>query len=545
MQAILFCIMDFDKFPRERNAHTGTATSDQIRITESELTFLSRTAFKRLSFTFTREHLDHIAAIVENDAASPNDRLVASYLLRNACIAAKGILPVCQDTGTAQVFAWKDAGVNTTGQDDDALTSGIEAVWKDENLRYSTVRCRSFYDEHDGGDNLPPQILIQAVNPSTAKPSYRFLFCAKGGGSSNKTSFFQETKAILNPASFEAFLRREIPALGTAACPPYTIAVVAGGLSPEQNLFALKLATCGYFDREIPGFDYRILGTRPQRDPDLEKTVLDIAANSGLGAQFGGTALATGAVVLRLPRHGASMPLSIGVSCSAHRNLHAVIDADGIWLEKTVSDPASIPAFARAAEFCETANARSTVINLDDGIQPLLKSLETLEPGTPLLLNGKLILARDAAHARWKAGLERGEPLPGYATTYPVMYAGPAKAPAGSCSGSLGPTTAGRMDTYADDLMSRGAALVTIAKGNRSSIWTDACRKYGAVYLGLPGGVAALIADQYITESRVLDYEDLGMEAVRLVTVQNLPAFLVTSAQGKDFYQCIKEKNQC
>lgn len=545
MQAILFYIMDFDKLPRDHDARTGTDTGNQVLVTDEDLAFLARTAFTRLSFTFTREHLDHIAAIVTNANASLNDRLVASYLVRNACIAAKGALPVCQDTGTAQVFAWKDAGIDTPGPDDDALTTGIESVWKEENLRYSTVLPESFYTERDGGDNLPPQILIQSTISTTGKPAYRFLFCAKGGGSSNKTSFFQETRAILNPASFEAFLRREIPSLGTAACPPYTIAVVAGGLSPEQNLLALKLATTGYFDREIPGFDYRILGTRPERNPELEKLVLDIAVHSGLGAQFGGTALATGAVVLRLPRHGASMPLSIGVSCSAHRNLHAIIDADGIWLEQTVSDPASIPEFVRAAEFCENANAHAVEINLDAGIHSIQSEMGTLEPGTPLLLTGKLILARDAAHARWKAGLERGEPLPGYTTVYPIMYAGPAKSPPGAPSGSLGPTTAGRMDSYADDLMSRGAALVTIAKGNRSTAWTDACKKYGAIYLGLPGGVAALIADQYITSSTVLDYEELGMEAVRLVTVQNLPAFLVTSAQGKDFYRQIKETKAC
>lgn len=545
MQAILFYIMDFDKLPRNHDAHTGTDSGNQIHVSDDDLALLARTAFTRLSFTFTREHLDHLAAIVTNDGSSINDRLVASYLVQNACIAAKGVLPICQDTGIAQVFAWKDAGVNTARADDKALTSGIESVWKQENLRNSTVRPESFYAERDSGDNMPPQILIQSTNSTDTTPAYRFLFCAKGGGSSNKTSFFQETKAILNPASFEAFLRREIPLLGTAACPPYTIAVVAGGLSPEQNLLALKLATTGYFNREIPGFDYRILGSQPLRDKDLEKTVLDIAAHSGLGAQFGGTALATGAVVLRLPRHGASMPLSIGVSCSAHRNLHAVIDADGIWLEKTVSDPSSIPEFAHAAAFCETANTQAKNINLDDGIPSVQAALSLLEPGTPLLLTGKLILARDAAHARWKAGLERGEALPGYTTTYPVMYAGPARTPPGSCSGSLGPTTAGRMDSYADDLMSRGAALITIAKGNRSNAWTNACKKYGAFYLGLPGGVAALIAEQYITESTILDYEDLGMEAVRLVTVKNLPAFLVTTARGEDFYQDIKEKNTC
>lgn len=534
--------MEFDKLPPIKRVHTASNPQNGVQVTADELTLLARTAFTRLAFTLTREHLDHISSIVFDEKASHNDRLVASYLVRNACIAAQGSLPICQDTGTAQVFAWRDTDISTDCPDLDALTAGIESVWKEEYLRYSTVRAESFFCERDGGDNLPPQILIQSTPVVGSKPAYRFLFCAKGGGSSNKTSFFQETKAVLNPESFEAFLRREIPALGTAACPPYTISVVAGGLSPEQNLLALKLATTGYFNREIPGFDYRVMGTRPERDGDLEKRVLDIAAQSGLGAQFGGSYLATDAIVLRLPRHGASMPLSIGVSCSAHRNLHAVIDADGIWLEKTVSDPAANPDYTRAAAFCETANTRSVAINLDEGISAIQKNLAPLEPGDPVLLTGKLILARDAAHARWKAALDRGESLPAYATTYPVMYAGPAKTPPGFASGSLGPTTAGRMDSYADDLMSRGAALITIAKGNRSAAWIEACRKYGAWYLGLPGGVAALIADQYITSSTILDYEDLGMEAVRLVTVRNLPAFLVTTANGNDFYQSIREK---
>lgn len=538
-----FFHMEFDKLPPHGETLLNDTRTTILEVSDTDLVRLANAAFSRISFTLTREHLDSIAAIVRNDHASRNDRLVASYMIRNACIAAEGTLPLCQDTGTAQIFAWKDTRVRSSGSDREALTRGVETVWHEKNLRYSTVVPDSFFTEHDAGTNLPPQILIQDAGIPADKPAYRFLFCAKGGGSSNKTAFFQETKALLNPASFSAFLRREIAALGTAACPPYTIAVVAGGLSPEQNILALKLATTGFFNQRVPGFDYQVLGSLPQRDRELESLVMEIAAETGLGAQFGGTALATGAVVLRLPRHGASFPVSIGVSCSAHRNLHAMITADGIFLEKTVTDPASIPEYAEAARWYEKESGQSTSVRLDDGIPAVLASLADHEPGTPLLLNGKLILARDAAHARWKALLDRGEELPGYATRYAIMYAGPAKKPKHACSGSLGPTTAGRMDSYADDLMSRGAALVTIAKGNRSAAWTDACRKYGAVYLGLPGGVAALIADQYITSSEVLDYDDLGMEAVRLVTVKNLPAFLVTTARGEDFYRILGEKH--
>ncbi len=535
--------MEFDTLPLQKEPRQNDTDNSDLEVSENDLVRLTHAAFSRISFTFTREHLDAIAAIVRNEQASRNDRLVASYMLKNACIAAEGTLPLCQDTGTAQIFAWKDTRVQTSGADREALTRGVETVWNEKNLRYSTVIPDSFFKEHDGGNNLPAQILIQDAGKTSETPAYRFLFCAKGGGSSNKTSFFQETRALLNPDSFAAFLRREIPALGTAACPPYTIAVVAGGLSPEQNLLALKLATAGYFNQNIPGFDYHVLGSLPERDRDLENLVMNIAAQTGLGAQFGGTALATGAIVLRLPRHGASLPVSIGVSCSAHRNLHALITPDGILLEQTVSNPAAVPEYTEAARWYEQESGNSLSIQLNDGIHAVLASLGTLEPGAPLLLNGDIILARDAAHARWKEQLDRGEDLPGYVSRYAIMYAGPAKKPHRACSGSLGPTTAGRMDSYAGELMSRGAALVTVAKGNRSTTWTESCKKYGAVYLGLPGGVAALIADQYITASKVLDYEDLGMEAVRLVTVKNLPAFLVTSAQGEDFYQIIREKN--
>jgi len=541
-----FIIMNFDQLPLPPDLSIKLSTDGFLLIPDLAFTLLAQTAFSRLSFTFTREHLDHLVHIVTDKKNSHNDRLIASYLLKNACIASKGVLPLCQDTGTAQVFAWKDYRIQTSGNDSIALSQGAETVWRKENLRYSTVIPESFFTEHDAGNNLPAQILITATgNTQGQKPSspaYRFLFCAKGGGSSNKTTFFQATKAILTPEAFEAFLKREIASLGTAACPPYTIAVVAGGISPEQNLLALKLATTGFFDREVPGFDYQIAGALPRRDTELEQLTMKLAQETGLGAQFGGTALATSAIVLRLPRHGASMPLSIGVSCSAHRNLHGVIDENGIWLEKPVLDPAAIPEIAEGAAYCDLPAQKALRISLDDGIPAVLSRLKDSKPGTPLLLTGDLILARDAAHARWKEAISQGKALPSYTTKYPIMYAGPAKTPKGACSGSLGPTTAGRMDSYADDLMSRGAALITLAKGNRSNIWTHACKQYGGVYLGLPGGVAALIAEQYITASSVLDYPELGMEAVRLVSVKNLPVFLLTTANGEDFYSNIREK---
>lgn len=510
--------------------------------TFSKLETLSKTAFETLSFTFTRRHLEHLASIVHDSTNSPNDRLVASFLLKNAVTAAHGILPLCQDTGTAQIFAWKDEGVLTGCDDTAALASGARKAWKDRNLRYSTTVPASLFDESDPLDNSPAQICIQHSFPSGGNTAYRFLFCAKGGGSSNKTSFLQGTKALLNEQAFTAYLEKEIGGLGTAACPPYSIAVVVGGTSPEQNLTALKLATAGYFDQTLNGWDYRIFGAAPLRIPEWEERVISIAEKTGLGAQFGGRALAVSATVLRLPRHGASCPVSIGVSCSAHRNLHGYIDSTGVWLEETETNPLAVPGVSEAVSLSSDGTVETIRIDLAEGLEAVQKTLDGIKPGTPVRLSGRVLVARDAAHARWRAMLARNEPLPAYVPQYPILYAGPAKTPEGLATGSFGPTTAGRMDEYAEDLMSRGAAWLTIAKGNRSLQWRDACKKWKATYLGTIGGAAAIIAEKHVLDSTVLDYPELGMEAVRLVTLADLPCFVLINNRGEDFYA--KEGNK-
>lgn len=517
------------------------------------LAVFAEQAFKRLSFTFPQEHLESLLKVACDPASSENDRLVAVKLLENAVIAAKGTLPLCQDTGVAQVFAWKDSsvysilnaadGTASFASDTEALTAGVGKAYKENNLRFSINIPSSLFDEKNSATNLPAQVDVFSTNGS-GEPSYRFLFCAKGGGSSNKTDFTCATKALLNPQSFERFLQTKIAALGTAACPPYTIAVVIGGLSPEQNLQTLKLATTGYWDavealNEVGSairWTDTVGGVRPLRCKDWEERVLHIAAETGLGAQFGGFHLAAHARVFRLPRHGASCFASIGVSCNAHRNLVGYISREGAFLQKNVSDPR--PFFEKAAAYTSGADAHhGEPVKVDlSSIDVARAKLSDYPVGQAFLFSGEILVARDAAHARWKALLESGKPLPDYTLHYPILYAGPAETPKGAVIGSFGPTTANRMDPYADDLMSRGAALITIAKGNRSEQWRTACKKYGAFYLGTIGGAAALIAEKHITARKVLDYPDLGMEAVQLISVKDLPVFLITDDKGNDFY---------
>ena len=524
-----------------------------LTVDGSVLAVFAEQAFKRLSFTFPKEHLESLLKVACDPASSENDRLVAVKLLENAVIAAKGTLPLCQDTGVAQVFAWKDSSVysilnavNRTmpfTSDTEALTAGVGKAYKENNLRFSINIPSSLFDEKNSATNLPAQVDVFSTNGS-GEPSYRFLFCAKGGGSSNKTDFTCATKALLNPQSFERFLQTKIAALGTAACPPYTIAVVIGGLSPEQNLQTLKLATTGYWDAvealNEAGSAIRwtdtVGGVRPLRCKDWEERVLHIAAETGLGAQFGGSHLAAHARVFRLPRHGASCFASIGVSCNAHRNLVGYISREGAFLQKNVSDPR--PFFEKAAAYTSGADAHhGEPVKVDlSSIEAARAKLSDYPVGQAFLFSGEILVARDAAHARWKALLESGKPLPDYTLHYPILYAGPAETPKGAVIGSFGPTTANRMDPYADDLMSRGAALITIAKGNRSELWRTACKKYGAFYLGTIGGAAALIAEKHITARKVLDYPDLGMEAVQLISVKDLPVFLITDDKGNDFY---------
>ena len=531
---------------------------NELPVNGSVLAVFAEQAFKRLSFTFPQEHLESLLNVACDPASSENDRLVAVKLLENAVIAAKGTLPLCQDTGVAQVFAWKDSSVysvlnavNRTmpfTSDTEALTAGVGKAYKENNLRFSINIPSSLFDEKNSATNLPAQVDVFSTNES-GEPSYRFLFCAKGGGSSNKTDFTCATKALLNPQSFERFLQTKIAALGTAACPPYTIAVVIGGLSPEQNLQTLKLATTGYWDaaealNEAGGairWTDTVGGVRPLRCKDWEERVLQIAAETGLGAQFGGSHLAAHARVFRLPRHGASCFASIGVSCNAHRNLVGYISREGAFLQKNISDPR--PFFEKATAYTAGADAHhGEPVKVDlSSIEAARAKLSDYPVGQAFLFSGESLVARDAAHARWKALLESGKPLPDYTLHYPILYAGPAETPKGAVIGSFGPTTANRMDPYADDLMSRGAALITIAKGNRSELWRTACKKYGAFYLGTIGGAAALIAEKHITARKVLDYPDLGMEAVQLISVKDLPVFLITDDKGNDFYASLQK----
>ncbi|MCR5725034.1 MAG: fumarate hydratase C-terminal domain-containing protein [Treponema sp.] len=528
-----------------------------------DLGAVTEAAFNRLSFTFTEKHIRHIIAAALAPDASDNDRSVCAALLKNAQIAAEGRFPLCQDTGIATVFGWQTGSpldlssrvyasgdssgkAGREGDAYEAITQAVSRVYDTRRLRFSTACPSSFYDEYDPKNNLPAQITLFSGRCALApvppfalqaggSGALSMIFTAKGGGSSNKTSFVSGTKAYLSPERFRAFMREQIEHFGTSACPPYTIAVVAGGLSPEQNLLTLKLATCGAYDDMTyepnpDGF----------RDRELEEEVMKIACETGYGAQFGGTRFALEAIVIRLPRHGASCPLSAGVSCSAHRNVKAVVTEKGFYLEKTCAEPERVPGFSEAVRGGEAhggaGEASVRTVRTDGGLSGVLDSLRGAVPGERVLVSGPILVARDAAHARWKALIDAGKPLPDYCSRYPICYAGPARTPDGAVIGSFGPTTAGRMDVYAEMLMSRGAALVTLAKGNRSKEWTKACAKYGAFYLGTPGGIAALIASSYITAQEVLDYEDLGMEAVRLVTVQNLPAYVITNDKGEDFY---------
>ena len=538
MQETENSLKDFDFIPNERS-----------------LSKTAELAFSRLSFTFTHEHLSSIIKAALSPQASDNDRYVLSCMLKNAEVASKGLYPLCQDTGIANVFGWKK-GSFSTGNLYDEITSGVRKVYDERKLRFSTTVPTSFYEEKDPKNNLPAQISIfdseaaLAPSPSFVKDapedSLSFIFCAKGGGSSNKTSFIQGTKAYLTKERFSALMKEELSHFGTSACPPYTIAIVAGGLSPEQNLLALKLASMGAYDTMT--YEPNELGFR---DRELEELSMRIASESGYGAQFGGKIFALSAVVVRLPRHGASCPISFGVSCSAHRNLKAILTKEGLYLEKTVEKPGELEGFSQAVEFAKKAEAKEgsenkaspknekTITSTGD-MKEVLSELGKAKPGDRIILSGKILVARDAAHARWQKLIDKGENLPEYCLRYPICYAGPARTPDGKVIGSFGPTTAGRMDVYAESLMSRGAALVTLAKGNRSRNWTDSCKKYGAFYLGTPGGIAALIASEYIVSQEILDYEDLGMEAVRLVEVKNLPCFVITNKDGEDFYENLR-----
>lgn len=497
---------------------------------------LSREAFRRISFFLRRSQLDGIAAVLTNKATSDNDRFVARELLRNAAIAARGEFALCQDTGTATIAAWKDESVFTGASDEVELAAGAKEAYGRYHLRSSQVASTAFFDEFDTGTNLPAQTHVEATRDGPPGPSYRFLFVAKGGGSANKTALFQMTKALLEPERFDAFLKEKIASLGVAACPPYRLAVVVGGTSAEENLRILKLATTEILD--CAPREPESKGGTMYRDAYWESRAMEIARSCGLGAQFGGSALAIDARVIRLTRHAASCPVSIGVSCSAHRNALAIIDGNGARIEELEERPREYLAEKGVKLDLGHAGTRTETvrIDLDRSMESIRAELSKCAVGARVLLSGEVLVARDAAHLNWHNALKAGGELPSYTKEHPILYAGPAATPPGKTIGSFGPTTAQRMDEYAEELMSRGAALVTLAKGNRGAPWTKACAEFGGFYLGTIGGAAALIAEEHILESRVIDFPELGMEAVRLIRVRELPAFLIVDDKGNDLY---------
>ena len=499
-----------------------------LRVEPNVLRRLAREAFRDVNFFLRTSHLEGWAAALDDPAASANDRFVAAALLKNAALSAEGVLPLCQDTGTSTVVGFKGESVFTGGEDAAELEAGICETYATRNLRFSQAAPLSMFEERNTGDNLPAQIDLYAASGE----EYQFLFVAKGGGSSNKTSLFQETKALLNEESFAKFLKEKIRALGVAACPPYHLGLVVGGTSPEFNLKMLKLATAGaldYLPDEADG------GGEPYRDRLWERRLVEIAAETGLGAQFGGKYLALSARVIRCARHGGSCPVSLGVSCSAHRNALARITADGILLEQFDTNPARF--LPQALEvFQKAEGAAMASIDLDRPIREVCQSLSRFRSGSMVLLSGTMIVARDAAHARLYRLLKEGRPLPEYLLKHPIYYAGPAETPPGCVIGSFGPTTAQRMDGYLAEFMAQGASLITLAKGNRSAAVAEACRTHGGFYLGTIGGAAALLAKENIVASEVLDYADLGMEAVRRIQVQNLPAFIIVDDKGNNLY---------
>lgn len=515
---------DYRRLDAEAVTPRGFAGGELLAVEPAGLELLAREAFGELAFFLRRTHLEQLAAILSAADASVNDRFVAAALLKNAVISAEGVLPLCQDTGTASVFAFKGGRVFTPGDDAAALARGIRAAWQKLYLRASQLAPLSLFEEVDTGDNLPAQIELNCVSGE----EYRFLFIAKGAGSANKTALFPASKALLQDRALFAFLREQIAKIGVAACPPYHLAVAIGGLSPEMTLKTVKLASAGYLDGLPRSGNAR---GRAFRDAEYESRLLGLTREPGPGAQFGGRYFAHDVRVVRLPRHAGSCFVGIGLSCSADRNLKGKITREGIFLERLDRDPARFLSLLAQVETPETVR-----IDLNAGMDAVRRQLSACRPGTLTLLNGTLIVARDIAHARLAERLAAGQPLPDYFKSHPVFYAGPARTPPGFASGSLGPTTAQRMDGYLDAFMAAGASLVTLAKGNRAPGVTAACKKYGGFYLGAVGGAAALAAREYVAASEIVDFADLDMEAVRRVTVTGLPAFVICDDKGGSLY---------
>ncbi len=502
-----------------------------LKVEAEGLTKMINQAFRDVSFLLRRSHNEQVAKILTDPEASDNDKYVALTFLRNAEVACKGQLPLCQDTGTAIVHGEKGQQVWTGYCDEEAIAKGVYKTYTEENLRYSQNAPLNMYDEVNTKCNLPAQIDIEA----TEGMEYHFLCVTKGGGSANKTYLYQETKAILNPQTLVPFLVGKMKTLGTAACPPYHVAFVIGGTSAEKNLLTVKLASTHYYDTLPTTGDET---GRAFRDIELEKQLLEEAHRIGLGAQFGGKYFAHDIRVVRLPRHGASCPVGLGVSCSADRNIKCKVNKDGIWIEKMDDNPGSlIP-----AELRQAGEGGEIVIDLNQPMDDIRKTLSQYPVSTRVSLKGTIIVARDIAHAKLKERLDAGQDLPQYIKDHPVLYAGPAKTPKGLPCGSMGPTTAGRMDSYVDLFQSHGGSMVMIAKGNRSQQVTDACHKHGGFYLGSIGGPAAILSQEGIKSIECVEFPELGMEAVWKIEVENFPAFILVDDKGNDFFQQIKPR---
>lgn len=497
-----------------------------LKVAPEGLELLSKTAFSDVSFYLRASHLQKLQNILKDPEATDNDRFVAYTMLLNQVVSAEGELPTCQDTGTAIVVAKKGENVYTGANDSESLSKGIYDIYQERNLRFSQVVPLTMTEEKNSGNNLPAQIDIYA----TQGAKYEFLFVTKGGGSANKTFLYQQTKALLNEESLAAFVKEKIKDLGTSACPPYHLAIVIGGTSAESNLATVKKASAGYYDN-LPTEGN--MGGQAFRDIEWENKITEICHKSGVGAQFGGKYLVHDVRVIRLPRHAASCPVGIGVSCSADRNVKGKITEDGIFLEQLEKNPAQfLPADAPIL-------APAVEIDLDKGMDVVRAELAKYPVKTRLNIKGTLIVARDIAHAEIKKILDSGKPMPEYFKNHPVYYAGPAKTPKGYASGSFGPTTAGRMDSYVDLFQENGGSMIMVAKGNRSKQVTDACKKYGGFYLGSIGGPAAVLAKSSIKSVEIVDFEELGMEAVRKIYVENFPAFIIVDDKGNDFFQLL------
>jgi fumarate hydratase, class I len=498
-----------------------------LQVDPEALTLLSRTAFGDIAHLLRPSHLRQLRSILDDPEASPNDRYVARDLLQNANIAAGGVLPMCQDTGTAIVMGKRGQRVLTDGRDEEHVARGVYDAYTKLNLRYSQMAPLTMWDEKNTGSNLPAQIEVYATDGD----AYKFLFMAKGGGSANKSYLYQETKAVLNPARMASFLEEKIRAIGTSACPPYHLAIVVGGTSAEFALKTAKYASARYLDTLPTSGSVDAYGFR---DLELEQTVLDITRKIGIGAQFGGKYFCHDVRVVRLPRHGASCPVAIAVSCSADRQALGKITAEGVFLEQLETDPAQYLPDPSSV----SGDSAEVVVSIDLSrpMSEIRAELAKYPVKTRLSLSGPMVVARDIAHAKIAERLDAGEPMPSYLRDHPVYYAGPAKTPEGYASGSFGPTTAGRMDSYVDRFQAAGGSFVMLAKGNRSAAVTEACKRYGGFYLGSIGGAAARLAQDCITKVEVLEYPELGMEAVWRIEVRDFPAFIIVDDKGNDFF---------